>query len=62
MAYVSSGYVETGYVSEAALPDGYPIQSDVRYGVVYGLNNEYTGTYVTADAQAIADAVWSKTL
>ena len=57
MAYVATGYVASGYVSETELPDGYPIPSDVRLGVAYGPNYEYLGTYVTATAGAIADAI-----
>jgi hypothetical protein len=57
MAYVATGYVAAGYVSETAIPDGYPLPSDVRLGVTYGPSYEYTGTYVTANAGAISDAI-----
>ena len=57
MAYVATGYVASGYVSDVSIPDGYPLPSDVRLGVTYGPNYEYAGTYVTANAGAIADAI-----
>jgi len=60
MAYVASGYVAAGYVEADETPaSGYPSQSDVRQGVVYGLNGEYTGTYVGGNLSeaGIASAV-----
>lgn len=57
MGYVATGYVAAGYVSNVAIPDGYPLPSDVRLGVTYGPNYEYTGNYVTAAANDIAAAV-----
>ena len=57
MAYVATGYVTAGYVSDVAIPDGYPLPSDVRLGVTYGPSYEYVGTYVTENAGAIADAI-----
>ena len=49
MGYVASGYVAAGYVETAeTLPSGYPAESDVRLGAVYGPNGEYVGAYVGA--------------
>jgi hypothetical protein len=56
--YVAAGYVDAGYVEEIATPDaGYPSPSDVRLGVVYGPNGEYTGTYAGDSAGTIASEV-----
>lgn len=57
MPYLESGYVTTGYVSTAEIPDGYPLPSDVRLAVTYGADYQYTGTYITASAMDIAAAV-----
>ena len=56
--YVADGYVDAGYIEEIATPDaGYPSPSDVRLGVVYGPNGEYTGTYAGDSAGTIASEV-----
>ena len=34
------------YVATGAAPTGYPAQGDVRSGIIFGLNDEYTGTLV----------------
>ena len=53
MAYVATGYVATGYVVEDAPTGGYPLESDVRAGVVYGANGEYTGTATVGEFPTI---------
>lgn len=63
MAYVTTGYVAEGYVEAAATPPlGYPSESDVRLGVVYGASGEYTGTLspTSPTLDQIADAVWAR--
>ena len=56
MAYVAAGYVAVGYVELAETPPlGYPSESDVRLGVVYGPNGEYVGSYTGTQVPTAAD-------
>ena len=61
MAYVAAGYVAVGYVELAETPPlGYPSESDVRLGVVFGASGEYVGSYTgmkAPTAEAVAAAI-----